>query len=458
MKSHPLIKHLTQQPTLQHRACMVVAVSGGPDSLALLHALIQVHPRERIRVFHLDHGLRGAESAADAHTVATACHAWGVACQCERADIRAEAPHLPNLSEAARVVRYQRLARYAHSIGADAVLVAHHRDDQAETVLMRLLRGSGLRGLAAMSPAVAWQQWAPDLQGGTAPLLRPLLDIDRAVIDDYISHAGLTPTFDPSNAKQSSFRVRIRTQHLPALRAEQPQLNHILATTARHLHEADDYIQHALDTEWPLLATTTSDAVRIDATTYATRHSVLQRAAVRRAIQYLVGTLRGIDDGHIDAVRTALLTQSVIATPLPYDIQLLWQQSTAVLSKRTTAPSPYAYSGDPIVLIPGQTIALNGAVLICVLQENAESPTATSIFLPADATYTLRTRLPGDRIGIGHGQHKRLQDVFVDAKIPAHQRATWPVVCAGDAVVWVVGVRVDPDACTKQVTGLRLQV
>lgn len=438
---------------------MVLAVSGGPDSLALLHALRQLHPAAMHRVYHLDHGLRGAESAADAQFVAACCAAWGVPCHCEQADIRAEAPHLANLSEAARVVRYQRLARYAQSVAADAVLVAHHRDDQAETLLMRLLRGSGLRGLAAMSPSVPWHHWAPDVPGGTAPLLRPLLDIDRSVIDDYITHAGLTPRIDPSNAKQSSLRVRMRTQHLPALRAEQPHLNHILATTARHMREADAFIQHSLYALWPSLATVTTEHVNINRSAFVDLHLVLQRAAVRRAINLITGTLRGIDDGHIDAVRTALLTQSVIATPLPYNVQLRWHGQSAILAIRTTTPSPYAYTQSPQRIAPGQTIALAGAKMVCFLIEQAEPPSPFHVCLRPDVPYTLRTRLPGDRIGIGHRQHKHLQDVYVDAKIPAHQRATWPVVCAGDTVVWVVGVRVDPTACADagyrfEVTGL----
>ena len=460
MSTHPLILHLADQPDLHTPRRIVVAVSGGPDSLALLHAFLQVRHTAQLYVFHLDHGLRGAESAADAQFVAACCAAWGVPCHCEQADIRTEAPHLANLSEAARVVRYQRLARFAQSVAADAVLVAHHRDDQAETLLMRLLRGSGLRGLAAMSPSVPWHHWAPDVPGGTAPLLRPLLDIDRSVIDDYITHAGLTPRVDPSNAKQTSFRVRMRTQHLPALRSEQPHLNHILATTARHMREADDFIQHSLDALWPSLATVTAEHVNIDRSAFVALHPVLQRAAARRAIQHLTSTLRGIDDGHIDAVRNAFLMRSAIATPLPYDLQLRWHGQSAILAIRTTTPSPYAYTQSPQRIAPGQTIALAGAQLVCFCIEQAAPLSPFHVCLRHDESYTLRTRQPGDRIGIGHGQHKRLQDVYVDAKIPAHQRATWPVLCAGDAVVWVVGVRVDPDAYADagyrfEVTGLK---
>ena len=153
---HPLVRHLAKHALLATPRRIVVAVSGGPDSLALLHALCHVFTRTQLAVFHLDHGLRGAQSAADAQFVATCATALGVAVRCDRADIASEAPHYHNLSEAARVVRYRRMAAYAVECDADIVAVAHTQDDQAETVLMRLLRGSGTHGMAAMRPSIPW--------------------------------------------------------------------------------------------------------------------------------------------------------------------------------------------------------------------------------------------------------------------------------------------------------------
>ena len=448
MKQHPLHNLLTAHPALHHTRRIVVAVSGGPDSLVLLHALLQTHHAPALSVFHLDHGLRGAASAADADFVRACCADWHVPCHVELADIRAEAPDSANLSEAARIVRYRRLARYAAHSDADAVVVAHTRDDQAETVLMRLLRGSGVRGLSAMARSVPWESWAGDVPGGHAALVRPLLDIDRTAIDAYVAEAGLIPRHDPSNVKQSSFRVRVRTQHLPTLRTEQPQLNRILATTAQHLREADDFIETSLEDVWPLLVSPAANRQHINRDVYLTLHRALQTAALRRLLHQSFGSLRGIDDDHIASLHQALLDHAPINTPLPQQLVLRWQGSVAIVGRgEMRATSPYAYTGAPCILVPGMTIALAAAQLVCTDVGSADSPTAFRVLLRADATYELRTRHRGDIIGIGHGQHKRLQDVFVDAKIPAHQRDTWPVVSAGDAVVWVLGVRVDPDAC-----------
>src|SRR3954468_24376362 len=146
-------------------APVVVAVSGGPDSLCLLHALAQLRDDlgVALHIAHLDHMIRGAESAAEAMFVAELARAWGLPSTVEATDVpdRARAQRA-NLHAAARAARYSFLARVAHSIGAQAVAVAHHAGDQAETVLLHLLRGAGPDGLSGMRPVTAWSEWAQD--------------------------------------------------------------------------------------------------------------------------------------------------------------------------------------------------------------------------------------------------------------------------------------------------------
>lgn len=445
MTTLPLVSLLADFPALRHTHTLLVAVSGGPDSLVLLHALTQTHHAAHLHVFHLDHGLRGAESAAEADLVRDTVTAWGIPVHCERADVRSEAPAHPNLSEAARVVRYRRLAAHAHRIGADAVLVAHTRDDQAETFIMRLLRGSGIRGLSAMASSTPWQQWAAPHHHAAdgPPLLRPLLAIDRSVIDAYVAHAGLTPTSDPSNTKTTALRVRVRHQLLPLLRREQPQLNHILAATAEHLRQADDFIEHSLDHAWDSFAVTHPHAVHLDPVAYESIHPALQTAALRRVILHAAGTLRGSADEHIAALRSAVLNRSHVTTPLPLDITLTWHSGTAVVRRRNHAPAAFALL-QPRALVPGDPLQLQAATLESTLVPAGMPSSPLAVSLIPSHPYTIRTRQPGDVIGIGHGKHRRVQDVLVDAKIPAHQRAAWPLLCHGDTVVWVVGVRLDP--------------
>ena len=160
---------------------LIVAVSGGADSLALLHALDHVHPAEKLIVAHLNHGLRPA-AANDADFVHKTADEWGMRCIVEQTDVQAQASReKQTIEEAARHARYTFLARVAATESAEYVAVGHHADDQAETILMHIVRGSGLEGLRGMQTVGAWPQ--PDQPN--LRLLRPLLPVSRADIEHY---------------------------------------------------------------------------------------------------------------------------------------------------------------------------------------------------------------------------------------------------------------------------------
>lgn len=446
MIAHPLVTHLRHHPALVALQRAVVAVSGGPDSLALLYALCEIYPTSALAVYHLDHQFRGAQSAADAQFVATTAQSLGLTARIDAADIRHEAPNHANLSEAARVVRYRRLAHYALHINADMVLVAHTQDDQAETVLMRLLRGSGLTGLAAMRAVTPWLTWAPHHYTGNTPLVRPLLDVPRTTILDYCQAHQLSPRDDPSNHKQSALRARVRHNLLPALRHEQPQFNQLLAQTALLSSDSDDFVQTSLIADWDQLVQTSTTHITIQRAYFSNMHPTLQRAALRRAIMWHHGSLREISFGHIEALRNALITGTAASQPLPLGIVTKITATTLTIGAQAHPTAP-AYCSATQTLTPPQTIAC-GDYLLRVDYTHTTTQRARHhswhVFLQLNHHYTLRTRHAGDRIGIGNGQHRRIQDVLVDAKIPVAQRADWPLICVADNVVWVVGVRVDP--------------
>lgn len=446
MNAHPLVTHLRHHPALASLQRAVVAVSGGPDSLALLYALCELYPASALAVYHLDHQFRGAQSAADAQFVATTTQSLGVTAWIDVADIRHEAPDYANLSEAARVVRYHRLAHYAVQIDADMVLVAHTQDDQAETVLMRLLRGSGVTGLAAMRAATPWSIWAASAHPGRATLVRPLLDVARATIIDYCQTRQLTPRHDPSNDKQSALRVRVRHNLLPVLRHEQPQLNQLLAQTALLSSDSDDFVHTSLMAHWDQLVRASATHIVLQRTYFSQLHPTLQRAALRRAITLYHGTLREISFGHIEALRIALIAGTPPTQPLPKGIATQVTATALTIGAVTHRVAP-VYRGDEQILTPPHTISCDEYFVHVAHTQNPAQPArhdGWQVFLQPNHRYTLRTRHAGDRIGIGNGRHRRVQDVLVDAKIPASQRATWPLVCVDKQVVWVVGVRSDP--------------
>ncbi|MFZ9857017.1 MAG: tRNA lysidine(34) synthetase TilS [Roseiflexaceae bacterium] len=444
MSAYRIITQLTSQLAVRPTGPLIVAVSGGPDSLALLYALCESGIAADLHVYHLDHGLRGEQSAADADWVRQCATALGLPHRIEKADIACEAPHHHNLNEAARIVRYRRLAQYANDIDAAAVLVAHTRDDQAETVMMRLLRGSGPTGLAAMRTSLTWEQWAhPDIHG-RALLIRPLLNCDRSDVIDYCATRDLTPRHDPSNDKHTNQRVRMRHQVLPALRHEQPQLNTILGRTARLCGDDADYIALQIIQMWPTFAQHNASSVTFARTVFNQLHIALQRAAIRHAIHHLHGSLRSWNLEHVEYIRNAIHHPPSQKQQLPLHTILIVSDDTALLSIPTPLLSAPHIDAPQSIIIPSQIDCGDDWWLHASIEPAQTNRNRWHAFLPTHHKYIARTRHPGEMMSIGHGRHRRLQDIMVDARIPALQRNNWPIITTQQHIVWVPGVRIDP--------------
>lgn len=449
----PIVTHIQRflaahAPALAGRP-LVVAVSGGPDSLCLLHALAQLGPAgPALHVAHFDHGLRGAASQADAAFVAQTAREWGLPATVERADVGAyAAAERRNLHQAARELRYRFLAEVARAAGAGAVAVAHHADDQAETVLMHLLRGAGPAGLRGMLPLQPWDAWAagqpPDPRG--APLLRPLLAVPRAAIERYCAGQGLRPRQDASNADPAYTRNRIRHELLPLLRAYNPQIAAALGRTAAVCADEQALIQELLDQRWPDLALVAPTLVRLDLERWRALPAALQRAALRRAHQ-LLAPASTLPWEQIEQAR-ALVGRVDRQADLAGGVRLSSDYRHASLASAAPAAplGPQLADGPHILPVPG-ALELGGGWAIQALWRPAEGlPPAAPWQIDLDAASVslpllVRTRRPGDRIDLGAG-HKRLQDLFVDARVPRALRDAWPLLVSGDTLIWVPGLR-----------------
>ncbi|MFC2025429.1 tRNA lysidine(34) synthetase TilS, partial [Chloroflexota bacterium] len=218
-----VLRFVREHHLIPSRHQLLVAVSGGPDSVCLLHILVKLKKELKIRlhVAHLNHQIRGDESEADAQYVSHLAHQLGIPATIQRGDVRAYQiqQRISSLEEAAREVRYTFLSQVAKSTGASRVAVGHTTDDHIETILMHLIRGTGTKGLRGLQPSSLWRASESSLT-----IIRPLLRISRKETADYCHHYQLMPRIDASNLSLSPLRNRIRLQLLPLLQSYNPRV------------------------------------------------------------------------------------------------------------------------------------------------------------------------------------------------------------------------------------------
>jgi tRNA(Ile)-lysidine synthase len=286
---------------------IVVAVSGGPDSLCLLHLLREIAPEYDLRLYvaHLDHQLR-PDSADDALFVARIADEWHLPIAIAREDVAAVARELGGgIEAAAREVRLRFLIETAQDVGATAIALGHTADDQAETVVLRLLRGAGPSGLAAMRP----KRLADERSGNSSPtLIRPLLHTTRETVLEYCERHSLTPRHDSSNSSPIHLRNRVRGYILPLLKTYNPRIVATLGVSARVCAEEDDLIRDLAERTWDELATGDDRSVAFEREGFEQTHPALQRRLIRRAVK-LLNTSVQLEAKHIDLVLDAVAQQ-----------------------------------------------------------------------------------------------------------------------------------------------------
>jgi tRNA(Ile)-lysidine synthase len=451
---------------------VVLGVSGGPDSLCMLHVLHQLAAPYGValHVAHLHHGLRGQEADEDARFVADLCQAWSIPCTIGQADVPglARARRLA-IEEAARQARYAFLGSLARALGAQTVAVAHSADDQVETVLMHLLRGSGLAGLRGMRPLA----WLDELrlgerspQGNTTTrirLARPLLGVSRPEIEAYCRQHGLRPRDDRSNLDQTYYRNRLRHELIPFLETYNPNVCEVLWRTAEVIAADYDLLRQQLLAVWPSVVQYESeDAIRFDLSVLRDLPLGLQRSVLREGIHRLRASLRNINWVHVDdALRIVRRGHAGAMATLPQGLVLSLGYSEATLATQgQELPLPEdrpRLCGGPLpVSVPGQ-LALPGSDWTMVTEITARdslpggwqaNPDLFVAYLDASALslpLLLRQRQEGDwlsPLGLG-GRRQKLRDFMINAKIPRPERATVPLLACGGEIVWVVGWRVD---------------
>jgi len=463
-----------------------VAVSGGPDSVCLLHILanLQAELKIRLHLAHLNHQLRGAESEADASYVSQLAHQLSIPATIEQRDVKAyQARQHLSLEEAAREVRYTFLAQVARSIDADQVAVGHTIDDHTETILMHLIRGTGTRGLRGLQPCSRWQS-----SGNSLTIIRPLLPISRQETADYCHHHQLTPRIDTSNLSLSPLRNRIRHQLLPILQSYNPQVAEALLRTGRIASDDLAFIDKEIGRLWGEIGQEQENTIVLDKERFLKLPPALKRHLLREAIEKLLGNLKDIEARHIEEIMDALTKPAGKRLSLPGGLIFSIEYNQYLLGPDPAMLSPFPILDAEFQLkLPGET-RLPGWHIEATILSREDFTTASFIkgglkwkgkgikgigLIDNDFTayfdlnktgdkLVVRGRQPGDRFQpLGISQPKKLGEFMIDAKIPHSWRQQIPIVCSPQQILWVVGWRIDERVKvtedTKQILRLKFE-
>jgi len=472
-----------QPPTLEQRVLgfikqhhlisggkkLLVAVSGGPDSVCLLHILVKLQKELKVKlhVAHLNHQLRGAESDADADYVSELVRQWGIPATIERRDVTGyQARQHLSLEEAAREVRYSFLAQVAWSIGANGVAVGHTKDDHIETILMHLIRGAGTRGLRGLQPYTEWNQ-----ETGSLIIIRPLLETSHQETEDYCQSYNLKPRLDASNLSLSPLRNRIRHQLLPLLQSYNPRIAEALLRTGRIINDDIDFLDKEIARLWNRIAQLQGETITLDKEKFDSLPPALKRYLLRASAERLLGSAKDIEMHHIEEIMSALAKPAGKRLSLPGGLIFSLGYDQYQLASDLAALSPLpSLEGEVQLNIPGQTLLPGWRIEATIIDPSAVKGmglTKNNFTAHFDLDKTgnkllLRPRQRGDRFQpLGLSQPKKVGEFMIDAKIPHVWRQHVPIICSPSQILWVVGWRIDErvkvSEDTKQVLHLQFK-
>ncbi len=439
--------HMVQEEDL-----VLVAVSGGPDSIALLHLLRRLADDLGIslHVAHLDHGLRGSRSRGDARYTRRQASRWGLPVTVERIHLSSDSP--AGLEERARLARYAFLNRVADQIGARRIAMGHQADDQAETVLMRILRGAGSAGLSGIPPV-------------RGRIVRPLILVRRQQIEEYLRHWRLRPRRDDTNLELRHLRNRIRWELIPFLeKSYNPNIVETLHRIGRLESEERTYFEKmSQELLEKLVKKDYSGKIVLDLHSFADYFNIEGKFLLRELIRRAKGDLRGISFDHLEQV-SRLAQEAPVGSRVHLPGGLVVERSAGKLVFRKGVPQRFCEA----VQLPGTNELCSAEWTLRAELVNAEEipwpPRAKDrheAFVDWEQVggpFILRTREGGDRFRpLGMRGTRKLSDYLIDRKVPRWQRDETPLLVGRDGIIWVIGYDIADWCKVTDTTGMVLR-
>ncbi|MBI5359730.1 MAG: tRNA lysidine(34) synthetase TilS [Planctomycetes bacterium] len=444
---------------------IVVSASAGPDSTALLDILntLSKEKRWKIHVAHLNHKIRGAESDADAEFVKNLALKYGLPFTIESIDIPSLAEKsTDSLENIAREQRYMFLKYVAETVGANKVATGHTIDDQAETVLLRLMRGTGLRGLQGILHVRRITKRSPIL------VIRPLLEIDKELILGYLTQKKIDYRIDSTNLTNHYLRNKVRNTLIPKLQEEYNlEISTLLAQLANQSAEMFSYFEAEVSGALRRIIVEEEDnRITLDAKHLAREHIFLQTNIITSAITLLKGNTTGITYKHYRSILNLLEKNGSCAeAQLPGKISILKEYDRLIIHYGPLNESKLEEAFISNLRIPGITLIPELSLEIKTEIINASSfdfenfkkhKTEMEEVIDHDKLFqqlAVRLRRKGDTFQpLGSTGSKKLKKLFIDKKIPASKRHETPIISCGNDIIWVVGCQLDRRFCITKST------
>lgn len=434
---------------------VVAGISGGADSVCLLHVMLGLSRLRSFSIFavHLNHMLRGSESDGDESFVRGLCDQWQVPLQVFRGDVRSFAEEKGcSVEEAGRILRYDHFRRVMQETGAQVATVAHHRDDQAETVFFHLLRGSGLEGLCGMDDVSQW-------------ILRPLLETGRDEIQAYIARNGLVFRTDSSNHDNSYARNVIRNELFPLIQQKTGfPVTASLLRTARLLRADRDYLQQMAAIQYHQLIISKEDnTVALRRKNLCGLHPAMAGRCIRMAWEEVTGSTAGLEEKHVAAILDLSFRKaSGLTLQLPKGVCAAIDYEKLLLNSSYREPKSIPFQvllkAPGLVELPERGILIYTALYDREEYEKTfgklEKPKETSLHQIFDygkinkginiaiASVAIRSRRNGDIFYPYRSPgSKKLKEYFIDEKIPRGKRENIPLLAVDNNIIWVMGFR-----------------
>lgn len=419
---------------------IIVGVSGGPDSVCLLHLFNKF--RNELGVFlyvaHLDHMFRGKESEEDARFVETLCYNWNIPFFSDKVDVPSYAKK-SGLSpeDAARCVRYDFFRKVKEQVDAQKIATGHNQNDHEETILMNILRGTGLDGLIG-------------IEAVRESFIRPLIEVQRADIEKYLEQENIHFRIDATNLTTDYFRNSLRLELIPIIRKKYcPHFGQSLRRLSEITRRDLAFLKQETEKAEADVVSYQAEKAVINVEKFLKQHEAIKYRLARSVVEKLSGDVKDFETRH-----AKLLVEFIEnASPgsmidLPKNLQGIKEYNTFILSKASFDEIPnYNY----ILNVPGEIlineIGINIKAYIKAKDEIKITPDTDMAYLDYDkieSNLIIRNRLPGDRFKpLGGMGFKKLKDFFIDEKVPRLKRDQVPIVESKGNIVWVGGMRID---------------